>query len=69
MESFGCWYGLQQYLENHAYVYYQAPLDLHPVIVCVKKKFKNGKLRIAWAHGEFTADASHLDRFRWINKD
>ena len=63
LAPFACWYGLQCYLDDHAYVYYKAPLDFSPVIVTVTKRFKNGKLRLAWAHGSFTADPGHLDRF------
>jgi len=41
-QEFGCWYGLELYLEQHSnVVHYQAPLDRHPVppsptaMVCV----------------------------------
>ena len=64
-ETFACWYGLLSYLEDHTIVHYQAPLDYSPVPVVVVRKFKNGKLRIRAPHLTFTADAGHLDRFRW----
>lgn len=67
METFACWYGLQLYLETHAYVYYKAPLDLRPVPVVCIKRFKNGKLRIQYHDVKFTADPRHLDRFFWRN--
>lgn len=66
METFGCWYGLLKYLEEHNnIVYYKAPLDLHAVPVVVIKVFKNGKLRIQYHGIKFTADPGHLDRFFW----
>jgi hypothetical protein len=62
---FGCWYGVQVYLDNHAYVYYkQDPNESgHGIIAVRKKQFKNGKLRMAWAHGEFTAGPADLENF------
>lgn len=65
METFGCWTGLLAYLDSHATVYYQAPLDLRPSLACVVKRFKNGKLRLAVGPYTFTADSGHLDRFRY----
>lgn len=67
MLQFSTWIGLLEYLEDHSnIVHYQAPLDYYPVPVVVIKKFKNGKLRIQYYHSiKFTADESHLDRFRW----
>lgn len=66
METFASWYGLLCYLEDHNdIVHYQAPMDIHPVPVVITKKFKNGKLRVAFRDITFTADKSHLDRFRW----
>lgn len=63
METFASWFDLLTYLESHTIVHYKAPLDLYPVPVVVTKKFKNGKLRIKWAHGSFTADIGHRQRF------
>ncbi len=66
--TFASWYGLEHYLEEHNnIVYYQAPLDSQPNIVCVIKRFKNRKLRIAYGPWKFTADEGHLDRFRWVD--
>ena len=63
---FACWYGVQSAVREETPLYYQAPLDSSPVRVVVTKVFKNGKLRVSWAHGSFTADSGHTDRFRWI---
>jgi hypothetical protein len=63
--TFGSWYGVQAAHRDGVALYYQAPLDLHPVPVVVSKVYKNGKLRISHAHGSFTAAAGHTDRFRW----
>lgn len=68
-ETFACWSNVRLAHEENVPLYYQAPLDLHPVRVVITKAFKNGKLRVSWAHGSFTADAGHTDRFRWFNKD
>lgn len=66
MKEFGSWYGLLHYLERHNnIVYYKAPLDTMPVMVVVTKVFKNGKLRITYHSDSFTADWTHLDRFRY----
>jgi len=61
--NFGSWSDLEKYISTHAYVHYKAPLDVYPTLVCVTKKFKNGKLRLKYANGAFTVDSSHLDRF------
>jgi hypothetical protein len=65
MAPFGSWAALLTYLDAHSnIVFYHAPLDLHPVIVVVTKRFKNGKLRVRSGSLAFTADGGHLDRFR-----
>lgn len=46
-------------------LWYHAPLDLRPRMITVIKIFKNGKLRINGGECTFTADAGHLDRFRY----
>jgi hypothetical protein len=66
METFASWQGLLDYLAAHSdIVHYQAPMDRHPVPVVVTRKFKNSKLRVAYHDVSFTADAGHLNRFRW----
>lgn len=66
--TFSSWNELGQYLESHNnIVYYKAPLDTVPNIVCVVKRFKNGKLRIAYGPCKFTVDETHLNRFRFKN--
>lgn len=46
-------------------LWYQAPLDGYPVPVLVMKVFKNQKIRLNAGELTFTADESHLDRFRY----
>lgn len=66
MESFGSWHGLLHYLESHNnIVYYKAPMDSVPIMVVITKVFKNKKLRVNYHDNSFTADRTHLDRFRW----
>jgi len=65
LRPFETWDALLAYLDAHNdIVHYQAPLDRHAVPVVVTRRFKNGKLRIAYHHYGFTADRGHLDRFR-----
>ncbi len=49
-------------------LFYHAPLDINPTRVRISRVFKNGKIRIAATRhaSGFTADASHLSRFRKI---
>lgn len=63
LEGFATW---QEVLDYQGTLYYQAPLDRHPVFVGVVKRFRNGKLRLAVAPSgvTFTADAGHLSRMR-----
>jgi hypothetical protein len=63
--TFNSWEDLIAYLDGHNTVFYQAPLDRYPVPVDVTRRFKNGKLRLNYRNGSFTADRGHLDRFRW----
>ena len=66
MNTFTSWNELGRYLESHNnIVYYKAPLDSMPVMVVVTKVFKNNKLRIKYHNNSFTADRTHLDRFRF----
>lgn len=66
MKEFGSWFDLLTYLEEHNdIVYYQPPMDHWPNIVVITKKFKNGKLRVAFGPYSFTADKTHLHRFMW----
>ncbi len=66
MNTFTNWQDLLTYLKEHNnIVYYQAPLDFNPNIVTITKVFKNGKLRVVCGPYAFTADKTHLDRFRW----
>lgn len=58
------WQEVRGMADRGTYLWYQAPLDYSPVPVVARKLFKNGKIRISWAHGSFTADPGHLDRFR-----
>lgn len=48
------------------WLHYHAPLDLRPTSVRVVRIYKNGKLRLdpGMRADPFTADESHLDRFR-----
>lgn len=65
MEQPKSWDELKQYLAAHeGKVYYQAPMDRTPTPVAITRHFKNGKLRVSYRNGTFTADPSHLDRFR-----
>ena len=66
--TFGCWYGVQCAIDEKVSLYYQAPLDSAPRPVFILKQFKNGKIRLTSGEVTFTAGATHLDRFRWIDK-
>lgn len=66
--TFGCWHGVLHAIENGVSLYYQAPLDGCPRPVFVTKRFKNGKVRVTGGEVTFTADAFHLDRFRWLDR-
>lgn len=63
-ESFDSWPDVLAYAERNGRIWYQAPLDLHPVFVLVMRVFKNGKLRLRADSLSFTADSAHLHRMR-----
>jgi hypothetical protein len=64
VEPFKSWTALLAYLDAHSnIVHYRAPLDRHAVPVVVTRRFKNGKLRVAYHRASFTADQGHLARF------
>lgn len=53
-------------------IYYHAPMDFRPRKVTIARVYKNGKIRIAKPSADsdpFTADAAHLDRFRYLACD
>lgn len=60
--QFPNWLAVKHYCETHAWIYYHAPLDRHPVVVAVRRVFKNGKIRVAGPGLTFTIDKGHLDR-------
>ena len=64
-ETFGCWFGVQEFAREHPYIYYRAPLDSRPVPCAIVKLFKNGKIRLAYHDVSFTIDRAHLDRLFW----
>jgi hypothetical protein len=66
--TFGSWYGLQMAIAEKVSLYYHAPLDIAPRPIFVTKLFKNGKVRVTSGEVTFTADSSHLDRFRYIER-
>jgi hypothetical protein len=68
--AFCDWASLLAYVDGptpdmaHRWVWYQAPFDAWPRLVEVRRRFKNGKLRIKAGPLTFTADSGHLIRFR-----
>lgn len=51
-------------------LWYHAPMDLHARRIRIVRVFKNGKIRIDPMSSDadnFTADAGHLDRFRYAS--
>lgn len=53
-------------------IYYHAPLDLRPRRITIARVYQNGKIRVAKPTADcdaFTADAAHLDRFRYLACD
>lgn len=66
--TFGGWSNVALAYSEKVSLYYKAPLDTAPRPVFVLKHFRNGKLRVTVGETTFTADASHLDRFYWIQK-
>lgn len=64
---FSSWGEVQTAARNGTPLYYQAPMDRHPRAVIAIKVYKNGGIRIdpmSRDADNFTATASHLDRFR-----
>lgn len=64
-ETFDSWEAVLAFVEQHGYIYYQAPLDHKPHYVSAG--FRGQKVRVtptAIDVDSFWADASHLDRFR-----
>ena len=61
-QPFASWSEVRHYCQTHAWIYYQAPLDLHPVVAAVWRIFKNGKGRLDYHGNRFTIDAAHLSR-------
>jgi hypothetical protein len=59
---FVSWLAVLHYAETHPWFYYHAPLDYSPVVVAVRRVFKNGKIRITRGNSSWTIDAGHLDR-------
>ncbi len=69
--TFDSWEQLLEHIEQSRSLYYHAPMDYRPSIVVVKKVFKNGKLQVVacGGHVSFTADHSHLPRFKRSTRD
>ncbi len=66
---FASWYGVRHAAEANVSLFYHAPLDRGPMRVIVRRVFKNGKLRLSSGEVTFMADAGHLDRFFWLEKE
>jgi len=64
---FACWYGVTEYCRDHAWIYYQAPLDGSPIVAAIVKVFKNGKVRLDYYGHRWTIDAGHLERLSFRN--
>lgn len=65
-ETFATWTDLLTHIRADYKLYYQAPMDYRPAVVNATIR-KDGKLRINVPFGDcdnFTADESHLSRFR-----
>ncbi len=80
LTTFATWAELLNFIGNgRAHLFagqrllYQAPMSVRPCTVRIVRIFKNGKLRLdpGYVNGDkFTADSTHLDRFRkgeWSN--
>lgn len=63
---FASWNDLETHVAQGKTLYYHAPLDTAPRPVLVRKRFKNGKMRLDAGEVVFTADRDHLDRFRYV---
>lgn len=66
--TFSSWADLHAHIAQSRTVYYHAPLDTAPRPVRIRKAFKNGKLRLDAGEVAFTADPSHLARFRFTGR-
>ena len=65
---FASWSDVLTHASEGRRILYHAPLDRSPCDVRVKRVFKNGKLRVNHIiNGDFTIDASHLDRMRTVS--
>jgi hypothetical protein len=58
------WHDILKIAERGGRLWYQAPFNLNPVPVYVRRVFKNGKIRLWGGEVAFTADEGHLSRFR-----
>lgn len=61
-KPFSSWLDVRHYCETHAWIYYHAPMDLHPVVAAVRRIFKNGKIKLDYHGNRFTIDPGHLPR-------
>lgn len=59
---FSNWLDVLFAAETGVPLFYHAPLDTAPRPVLVRKRFKNGKLRLDAGEVVFTADSGHLSR-------
>lgn len=64
--GFSSWDELLAHIDADRNLFYHAPLDRFPSLVAVRRRFKNGKLRVWSGSLAFTADSGHLDRFKRI---
>lgn len=65
--TFATWDAVVSAATAGAQLWYHAPMDIRATRVCVRKVFKNGKIRIESCVGDgliFTVDSGHLNRFR-----
>ena len=67
--SFHSWAEVLAHVNAGLPIYYHAPLDFRPRRITIARVYKNGKIRVAKPAADvdpFTADATHLDRFRYL---
>lgn len=62
--KFDSWSDVLTHVDTGGWLWYHAPLDLRASSVLVRKRYKNGKLRLSSGDVSFTADSGHLDRMR-----
>lgn len=70
--SFHSWADVLIHVKAHLPIYYWAPLDVRPRRIVIARVYKNGTLRIAKPAADvdaFTADAAHLERFKYLACD